>query len=55
MVHPETEADLVQAVRLAAEQNLPIRAIGSLHSAVPIPATNGICIVLDRYRRVASD
>lgn len=52
ILHPTTEADLVQAVQLAAKKGLNIRAIGSLHSAVPIPATDGICIVLDRYQKL---
>lgn len=52
VVHPETEADLIQAVQLAAEKGLKVRAIGALHSAIPIPATEGICIVLDRYQAV---
>lgn len=48
--HPRTEAEIVQAVRIAAQQQLPVRAIGSLHSAAPIPVTEGVCLVLDCYR-----
>ncbi len=50
--HPATEADLAQAVQLAAKEGLKIRAIGALHSAVPIPATDGVCIMLDRYQKL---
>lgn len=52
LVRPETEDDIVAAVREAASRQLPIKAIGALHSFVPIPATQGLCIASDRYRRV---
>jgi L-gulonolactone oxidase len=48
--HPASEADIVQAVRIAAAEHLAVRAIGSLHSFSPIPHTDGVCLVLDRYR-----
>jgi FAD/FMN-containing dehydrogenase len=31
-----------------------VRAIGSLHSLAPIPATEGVCVVLDQYKKVVS-
>ena len=50
VAHPTTEAEISQIVRQAALQNLKVRTIGSLHSAAPIPATDGVCIVLDKYK-----
>jgi L-gulono-1,4-lactone dehydrogenase len=52
VVHPTTENEIAQVVQAAAQQNLQVRAIGSLHSAAPIPATEGVCIVLDQYKNV---
>ena len=49
VVHPTTEAEIVQTIQSAAQQGLPVRAIGALHSQAPIPTTQGVCIVLDRY------
>jgi FAD/FMN-containing dehydrogenase len=54
IAHPSSEPEIVQIVQAAAQQNLKIRAIGSLHSLAPIPATDGVCIVLDRYNNVVS-
>jgi L-gulono-1,4-lactone dehydrogenase len=54
VVHPTNETELVQVIQAAAQQNLKIRAIGSLHSLAPIPATDGMCIVLDQYKQVVS-
>ena len=50
--HPTTEAEISQIIQTAARQNLKVRTIGSLHSATPIPATDGVCIVLDRYKNL---
>lgn len=50
--HPTTEAEISQIIQTAARQNLKVRTIGSLHSAAPIPATDGVCIVLDRYKNL---
>lgn len=52
VAHPNTEAEIVQIIQTAAQQNLKVRTIGSLHSAAPIPATDGVCIVLDRYKNL---
>lgn len=52
VVHPTTEAEIVAVVQVAAQQHWPVRAIGALHSAAPIPATEGVCLVLDRYNQV---
>ncbi|MBV6625908.1 MAG: FAD-binding protein [Rivularia sp. (in: Bacteria)] len=50
--HPTKELEIVKLIRQAAQNNQQVRAIGSLHSAAPIPATTGICIVLDKYRNL---
>ena len=52
ILHPTTEAEIVQIIQTAARQNLKVRTIGSLHSAAPIPATDGVCIILDRYKNL---
>lgn len=49
---PETEAQIVRAIHQAAKSKQRIRAIGALHSAVPLPATVGICLSLERYQKV---
>jgi L-gulonolactone oxidase len=52
VVHPDNEAQLVQVVRMATTANVQVKAIGSLHSQCPIPETDGICVVLDRYNQL---
>ncbi|MEL6260393.1 MAG: FAD-binding protein [Cyanobacteria bacterium J06626_6] len=52
IAQPATEADLIQIVRYAAQQQLRVRATGAMHSAVPLPATEGLCVALDRYQNV---
>lgn len=54
VVHPTTEEEIVQGVQLAAQHHLKVRAIGSLHSLAPIPATDGVCFVLDQYNQLIS-
>ncbi len=54
VARPKTEADIVQVVQYAGQQGLRVRAIGALHSAVPLPATEGICINLEDYNQVLS-
>jgi L-gulono-1,4-lactone dehydrogenase len=54
VVHPTTENEIVQVVHAAAQQDLKVRAIGSLHSLAPIPATEGVCIVLDQYKSLVT-
>lgn len=49
---PKTEIDLVEIVRYAKRRGLQVRAIGALHSAVPLPATQGLCISLEHYNKV---
>ncbi|MGB3201851.1 MAG: FAD-binding protein, partial [Nodosilinea sp.] len=52
VVHPDSEAKIVQVVQNAAAKGMTVRAIGSMHSYAPIFSTEGICIVLDRYNRL---
>ncbi len=52
LVHPETEEEIAQTIQSARSGDVKVRAIGSLHSLCPIPETDGICVVLDRYRRL---
>ena len=52
IVFANCEADIVSAVSAAAAKNLPIRAIGVMHSYEPIFATTGVCLVLERYIRL---
>jgi L-gulonolactone oxidase len=54
LVHPDTEQDIAKAVRIAADAGVRVRAIGSLHSLSPVPYTDGVCVVLDRYDQVVS-
>ncbi|MEL6854692.1 MAG: FAD-binding protein [Cyanobacteria bacterium J06607_13] len=52
IARPKTETDLVHIVQHAAQHQLRIRAIGAMHSAVPLPATEGLCVILDHYQKV---
>jgi len=52
LAHPETEESIAEIVRTARGLDLKVRAIGSLHSLSPIPETDGICVVLDRYAKL---
>lgn len=52
LAHPETESDIVQMIGIAVRAEVPAKAIGSLHSLCPIPETDGVCLVLDRYNRL---
>ncbi|MEL6351081.1 MAG: D-arabinono-1,4-lactone oxidase [Cyanobacteria bacterium J06627_28] len=52
VVFADCEADIVAAVKQAASQNKPVRAIGAMHSYAPIFATAGTCLVLERYNRL---
>lgn len=50
--YPRTETEIVQIIQAAAQRNIKVRVIGALHSQAPIPATSGICVVLDKYKNV---
>ena len=52
IAQPTTEAEIVQVIQFAAQHHLKVKAIGALHSAVPLPATDGLCIALDQYNQV---
>ncbi|RCJ29613.1 hypothetical protein A6770_21920 [Nostoc minutum NIES-26] len=52
VLHPTTEEEIVQIIQEAVQQGLKVRAIGSLHSLAPIPSTDGVCIVLDKYKNL---
>jgi L-gulono-1,4-lactone dehydrogenase len=54
IVHPQTEQEIVQVIRTAADSGVTARAIGSLHSLCPVPYTDGVCLVLDRYAQLVS-
>lgn len=54
LVHPETEADIVDVVHAAADAGQKVKAVGSLLSLSAIPETEGVCVVLDRYNTLLS-
>ncbi len=54
LVHPETEADIVNVVRAATNAGQRVKAVGSLQSLSAIPETDGVCVVLDRYNKLIS-
>ena len=53
-VHPTTEEEIVQIIQEAAQQGLKVKAIGSIHSLAPIPSTEGVCVVLDKYKNIVN-
>ncbi len=54
IVTPQTEAEIVAAVRDAATNGLPVRAVGAAHSHSRIAATNGMVVDLDAWQGVVS-
>lgn len=54
VVHPTTEAEIIEVLHQARQKGLKVRAIGAIHSQAPIPVTDGICLVLDRYNRLVT-
>ena len=52
VAHPIREEEIVQINQMALHSNTKVRAIGSLHSLCPIPETDGVCIVLDKYNKL---
>ena len=52
VVHPSSEREIVEIVQVAAASGSKVRAIGSLHSQCPLPYTDGVCVVLDRYTQL---
>ncbi len=51
---PECEADIQQIVNSAAARGLGVRAVGSIHSMVPLPATKAVCLSPQRMRGLVS-
>jgi len=49
LVRPVTEDDLVEAVGVAGELGLPVRAAGSGHSFNPVACTDGVLLDLSHY------
>ena len=54
VVEPESEADLVAAVELAATEGVPLRAAGASHSHSRVAATNGVLVNMDRWKGVVA-
>ena len=54
VVHPTSEEELGQVVAIARDYCLRVKAVGALHSQCPIPETDGMCVVLDRYNGLVS-
>lgn len=52
--YPESEAQIQQLVRQAAEQRRPIRMIGTGHSFTALCATDAILISLDHYQGITA-
>jgi len=50
--HPRSEAEVVAAVRRAAERELRVRAVGSGHSFTDIACTDGVMVDLSGMNRV---
>jgi FAD-linked oxidoreductase len=48
VVHPASTAEVVDAVRAARAEGLPVKAYGAGHSFTPIAATEGVLLRLDR-------
>jgi FAD/FMN-containing dehydrogenase len=51
---PTSEAEIIDAVAMAAEGNLAIRAVGASHSHSRIAATNGLLLTLDGWQGIES-
>src|SRR5881227_1340444 len=54
VAHPATEDDLVRVVKQAGAEGRTVKVIGAGHSFTDIACTDGVQVVLDRYRRVLS-
>src|SRR2546423_8408789 len=52
--HPSTEDDLVRVVKQAGAEGRTVKVVGAGHSFTDIACTDGVQVVLDRYRRVLS-
>lgn len=54
VVHPASTPEVVEAVRAARAEGLPVKAYGAGHSFTPIAATEGVLLRLDRMDAVLS-
>jgi nucleoside-diphosphate-sugar epimerase/FAD/FMN-containing dehydrogenase len=54
LVRPGSLEEISDALREASRHGLGIKAIGALHSFVPVPATDGLCMAMDRCRGLLS-
>lgn len=52
VVHPASTAEVVDALRAARAEGLPVKAYGAGHSFTPIAATEGVLLRLDRMDAV---
>jgi FAD-linked oxidoreductase len=52
VVHPESIEEIAAALRRAAREELRVRVAGAGHSFSDIACSDGLLIVLDRFRRV---
>lgn len=52
LLHPASTAEVVEAVRAARAQGLPVKAYGAGHSFTPIAATDGVMLRLDRMNHL---
>jgi FAD-linked oxidoreductase len=54
VVHPASTPEVVEAVRAARAEGLPVKAYGAGHSFTPIAATEGVLLRLDRMDALLS-
>src|SRR5437867_11396076 len=52
--HPATKDELVRVVKQAAAAGRTVKVVGAGHSFTDIACTDGVQVVLDRYRRLLS-
>ncbi|TXL62239.1 D-arabinono-1,4-lactone oxidase [Aeromicrobium terrae] len=52
LLHPASTAEVVEAVRAARAEGLPVKAYGAGHSFTPIAATDGVMLRLDRMNHL---
>ncbi|HEY0813671.1 MAG TPA: D-arabinono-1,4-lactone oxidase [Pseudonocardia sp.] len=54
LIQPENEVDVVDALKLANRQNLPVRVLGAGHSFSPLCVTDGVLITPARMTGVTA-
>ena len=55
VAHPSTDAELAAVVKSAAARGRTVKVVGSGHSFTACALTDGVQIVLDRYKQVSVD